>query len=66
MFSSMQGWQIRKPQRQLQQKGTSLVQQWQVFGPFWRRLDERLDRGVESFIAYRKRPEDLAFRTERI
>jgi len=29
MFSSMQSWQIRKPQRQDQQKGTTLRQQWQ-------------------------------------
>jgi hypothetical protein len=29
MFSSMQSWQILNPQRQDQQKGTTLRQQWQ-------------------------------------
>lgn len=28
MFSNMQSWQIAKPQRQVQQKGTCLRQQW--------------------------------------
>jgi hypothetical protein len=47
----MHAWQIRKPQRQLQQKENSFRQQWQIFGPFCRRLDGRLGRVVKSFIA---------------
>jgi len=51
-FSCMHSWQIRKPQRQLQQKGTFFEQQWQIFGPFCRRRD-RLATGVAVlFITY--------------
>jgi hypothetical protein len=42
-FAYMHSWQIMKPQRQLQQKGTVLVQQWQLFGPFRRRRDRRVN-----------------------
>jgi hypothetical protein len=49
----MHAWQIRKPQRQLQQKGTCFAQQWQIFGPFCRRRDRLAGRVAVSFIAYR-------------
>ncbi|WP_319406096.1 hypothetical protein [uncultured Desulfosarcina sp.] len=52
-FSYMQSWQIRKPQRQLQQKRTSFEQQWHIFGPFCRRRYRLAGRVVVSFIAYR-------------
>jgi hypothetical protein len=48
----MHAWQIRKPQRQLQQKGTSFAQQWHLFGPFGRRRDRLAGRVAVSFIAY--------------
>jgi hypothetical protein len=51
-FSFMHSWQIRKPQRQLQQKGTSFEQQWHVFGPFCRRRDRLAGWVAVSFIAY--------------
>jgi hypothetical protein len=54
-FSCMHSWQIRKPQRQRQQKGTSFAQQWQIWEPFRRRRDRRTGRVAVSFIAYRKR-----------
>jgi hypothetical protein len=48
----MHAWQIRNPQRQLQQKGTCFEQQWQILGLFCRRRD-RLATGVAvSFITY--------------
>jgi hypothetical protein len=50
-FSCMHAWQIWKPQRQLQQKGTVLAQQWQVLGPFCRRRDRLASRLAGSFIA---------------
>jgi hypothetical protein len=49
----MQSWQIMNPQRQLQQKGTVLPQQWQVLGPFRRRRDRLAGRVSVSFIVYR-------------
>jgi hypothetical protein len=52
-FSFMHSWQIRKPQRQLQQKGTFFEQQWQTFGPFCRRRDRLATRVAVLFIAYR-------------
>jgi len=48
----MHSWQIRKPQRQLQQKGTFFEQQWQIFGPFCRRRDRLATRVAVLFIAY--------------
>jgi hypothetical protein len=33
----MHSWHIMKPHRQVQQKGNSFLQQWQVLGPFLRR-----------------------------
>jgi hypothetical protein len=45
-FSYMQSWQIMKPQRQRQQKGTSFVQQWQICGPLFRRRDRRVGFGA--------------------
>jgi len=50
-FSFMQSWQIMKPQRQVQQKGTVFRQQWQVFGPLRRRRDRLAGRESESFMA---------------
>jgi hypothetical protein len=52
-FSFMQAWQIMKPQRQRQQKGTSVEQQWQTAGPFRRRRDRLAGRVAGSFIACR-------------
>jgi hypothetical protein len=51
-FSFMQSWQIMKPQRQRQQKGTSRVQQWQILGPFLRRLERRRGWVGDSFIVF--------------
>jgi len=48
----MHAWQIRKPQRQLQQKGTAFEQQWHFFGPFGRRRDRLASWVAVSFIAY--------------
>jgi hypothetical protein len=52
----MQSWQIRKPQRQIQQKEDCFEQQWQIFGPLCRRLDGRFGRIVRSFIGKRSEP----------
>jgi hypothetical protein len=55
----MQSWQIMNPQRQLQQKGTVLPQQWQVLGPFRRRRDRLAGRDSVSFIVYAQLSEVL-------
>ncbi|BBO77122.1 hypothetical protein DSCW_45390 [Desulfosarcina widdelii] len=49
-FSFMQSWQIMKPQRQDQQKGTLFPQQWQVRGALRRRRLRRLVRVSVSFM----------------
>lgn len=60
-FSSMQAWQIMKPHRQLQQKGTVWLQQQQTQGLFCRRV-ARLRVGVAvSLIDSRSRGEALLF-----
>jgi hypothetical protein len=57
----MHSWQIMKPQRQRQQKGTAFVQQWQICGVFRCRRLRRTGRVAESFIANRKKAEVLLF-----
>lgn len=52
-FSSIQVWQIMKPQRQRQQKTDSLAQQWQILGPLCRLRDLRVGEGEPLFMAIR-------------
>jgi hypothetical protein len=58
----MHAWQIKKPQRQLQQKGTFFEQQWQVSRPLRRRQDRLPERVAESFIVCRSPAEVLSFK----